>query len=597
MMMTNPLVRPRLLAVLLAIVALLGGVGSARATELSLGASLCHASAPVPAAGEALPPAAAFACTGAPGAYQHGTLWLRADMQRLPIDPNDFVLMVHDTRFDRLEVAFLYADGAVRRQAVRNGDFGPHWRAGGQIAFVPPMRDAPPVAVILRFDRLASASLLRVRLLDTQEGGRQATAMAATVGAALMLLLIGTVYNASLAVAVRRQFPAWQAGWAGCMVLWGALWSHLPLFFFPGLAGALTSQICTALACLAVTLATQSAVTALPRRTLPRPARRATLALGTAVGLLGVPLALMRSGPIDALASVISLMILADLAAVTLCMTLAWRRGSVEARAFAGAWAFPMLALGMTQFVRVDGLFWGGGAQILVLFAAAWQTVWLSIAATRTLGHLRVERDRARHAEAYAHELARRDPLTGLRNRRGLLEVATPMLDRAREAGTPVALLILDVDRFKTINDAHGHEVGDRVLSTIAHRLERWDGDLCAVGRFGGEEFALMVGGLAGLPLARFAESVRQGIAACDHGAPVDGRAVTVSIGVAEAQGAAEFRRLYRLADAALYLSKRQGRNRVTIRALADEAGPDAMTEDAGAPDAVAEARRIMDAG
>jgi GGDEF domain-containing protein len=67
------------------------------------------------------------------------------------------------------------------------------------------------------------------------------------------------------------------------------------------------------------------------------------------------------------------------------------------------------------------------------------------------------------------------------------------------------------VDKFKAINDTHGHDAGDRALCTLAARLERWDGDLCTVARFGGEEFGLMISGLTGPALAQFAERVREG--------------------------------------------------------------------------------------
>ncbi|MDE8651194.1 GGDEF domain-containing protein [Novosphingobium album (ex Liu et al. 2023)] len=354
------------------------------------------------------------------------------------------------------------------------------------------------------------------------------------------------------------------------MAVWGAVWSQLHLFFLPGMAGVVSAQLCTGLSCLAVTLATLSAITALDRDHLPRRLGPATLVLGGVIGVLGVPLAFMRAGPIMALADVLGVLILVDLLAVAVCLGCAWRRGSAEARTFAVAWSLPMAALAVAQFLDVDMLFWGGGSQTLVLLAAAWQTLWLSFAASRTHARLRVERDRARRAEAQAHELARRDPLTGLRNRRGFIDVVTPMLEAARANASPIALLIVDVDWFKRINDAHGHEAGDMVLATIARRIGRWEGALCTVARLGGEEFALMIGGLEGFALARFADSVRQEVAACDHHAAIGGGKVTVSIGVAEAAKGADFRHLYRLADEALYTAKHRGRDQVVLRSLDD---------------------------
>jgi diguanylate cyclase (GGDEF)-like protein len=236
------------------------------------------------------------------------------------------------------------------------------------------------------------------------------------------------------------------------------------------------------------------------------------------------------------------------------------------------AWSVPMAALALTQIVDVGAALWGGGAQLLVLFAAALQTLWLSIATTRRLARLRIERDRARAAEAQASELAGRDPLTGLRNRRGFIDRIAPLLDN-RPADIPVALLLIDLDRFKAINDAHGHEAGDLVLSAIARRLERWESASCAVARLGGEEFALLIAGIHGFALARFADGVRQELAACDVSAIGDGLSVTASIGVVEAHEPSGFQQLYRLADRALYAAKQAGRDRVVVSRGDEKAG------------------------
>ena len=158
---------------------------------------------------------------------------------------------------------------------------------------------------------------------------------------------------------------------------------------------------------------------------------------------------------------------------------------------------------------------------------------------------------------------SRRDPLTGLANRRAFEEELAREAARAVRAGAPLAVVALDVDRFKAVNDRHGHAAGDAVLRELAARASAAvrAGDLAA--RIGGEEFALLLPGAA-LPNAlELAERVRAAIAA----APVDAGgtplAVTVSLGCAalapdEAPGA-----LLARADARLYEAKRSGRDRV----------------------------------
>lgn len=544
------------------------------AAALHLNRPLCHAVS-VGQADDGVLPSLRFACSGAPEGYQRGSLWLRASLDGAQPARRDLALMVHHSRFDRLAVAFGYADGVTRWQQVRQGDYGAHWRAGGQILFEAPERPVPLTAVTMRFDRLSNHTLVRARLVPKTEAGLQSAGMAAAVGAALTLLLVSGIYSLSLAVAVRRQYLAWQAAWSATMLLWGGLWSQVHLALLPAMAGTVTAQICTFLACLAITLATVSAVKAVDRGRAPVPLRTLALTLGAGVGILGIPLALMRGAGLSAWGDILGLLVIADLLAVTVYLGWAWRRGSIEARDFLAAWGLPMATLAFIHIVDVEDGFWGGGSKLVVLLAATWQALWLSAAATRRLAHLRVERDSARAAEAQARHLARRDPLTGLPNRRGFIESVTPLLDRAREDQLPAALLLVDIDRFKSINDIHGHEAGDAVLQGIARRIERWEGAMCTVARLGGEEFGLLTIGMDGIVLERFAESIRRGIAACDHGDAVGDRLVTASIGVAEVLPACDFQQLYRLADEALYDAKRGGRNQVSVQRYSRPADDD----------------------
>ncbi|MBA4751623.1 MAG: diguanylate cyclase [Sphingopyxis sp.] len=546
--------------------------GPAAAVTLDVDRDLCHAQSAASVADSSLP-RLRFSCRESPAEYQQGSLWLRTPIDAPGIARNGAALMVHQSRFDRLAVAFSYADGTTRWQQVRAGDYGSHWRAGGQILFEAPERAAALTAVTMRFDRLSGHQFVHARIVPKAKAGMQSAGMAAAVGAALTLLLISCIYSLSLAFAVRRQYLAWQAAWSGTMLLWGALWSQVHLALVPGLAGTMTTQICTFLACLAIALATVSAVTAVDRGRVPNWLRTGALILGLGVGLAGIPLALIRGDSLGPLADALGLVILADLLAVTAYVGWAWRRGSVEARDFLAAWGLPMAMLAIIHIVDVEDGFWGGGSKLLVLAAATWQALWLAAAATRRLGHLRIERDHARSAAATAQQLARRDPLTGLPNRRGFVESVTPLLERARADNLPAALLLVDIDRFKSVNDIHGHDAGDVVLCGIARRIERWEGPMCTVARLGGEEFGLLTIGMEGIILGRFAESVRRGIAACDHSETVGERLVTASVGVAEVRPACDFRQLYRLADEALYDAKRGGRNRVAIQRHYDMPG------------------------
>jgi diguanylate cyclase (GGDEF)-like protein len=162
--------------------------------------------------------------------------------------------------------------------------------------------------------------------------------------------------------------------------------------------------------------------------------------------------------------------------------------------------------------------------------------------------------------------LSHLDPLTGLFNRRFLVAQAPRMWRQARRDGTRVAAMMLDLDHFKRLNDAHGHAAGDAVLRAVATSLAATVRPTDVLARTGGEE--LVVLGLVGDPdeAARLAERLRSAVA---NSRTADGHAVTASIGIAltrPVDGEDATDALWRLvdrADAAMYEAKQQGRDRV----------------------------------
>ena len=546
---------------------------AAGATTLKLGRPLCHAVT----ADMVAPADTAYSCVGDPPPYQDRTLWLRTDLTDEPAAHHDPVILVHQTRFERIILAFQYADGTTAVQQAARGDYGAHWRIGGQIAFAAPHRDAPLTGVTIGLNRLASTSLLRIRILSDTAANRDLAIAAILSGGSITLLLISGIYNLSLAIAVRRQFLAWHSLWAGCMVLWGLFWSQIALIAMPSLAGTSAAQTCTLLACLAVTMATISVATAL-EQSLPRWARRCLIGLGTSIAIVGTPASLVLGSSVDIYKSLLDILSLSDLAAVAVAIGWSWRQGNAEARDLAKSWALPMAMLALTQLFDFSAHLFGGGAQIAVLFASALQTIWLSITATLRFSTMRAELDQARAAESALAELASRDPLTGLFNRRGFVDCLQSTFAGANDA--PLALLLMDVDHFKSINDQFGHETGDAVLVRIADQLRVFEREICIAGRMGGEEFVVAISGLTNFALAQFADRVRAGLAALDHKEVSKHRSVTVSIGVAEGSTRTRFQRLYSAADRALYDAKRAGRNKVVFSSGLGDVGSQDMDRD-----------------
>lgn len=169
-------------------------------------------------------------------------------------------------------------------------------------------------------------------------------------------------------------------------------------------------------------------------------------------------------------------------------------------------------------------------------------------------------------------ELSSRDPLTGLANRRQFELALGQELGRVARSGDPALLLALDIDHFKSINDHHGHAVGDAVLQAVAARLLECVRPMDTVARVGGEEFAIVLPNCPPGFAPAVAERVRRRIAAHRVSAP-DGRpiGVTVSLGGAFApQWVRSTPALWQQrADQQLYLAKAQGRNLVSLEPAA----------------------------
>jgi two-component system, cell cycle response regulator len=194
------------------------------------------------------------------------------------------------------------------------------------------------------------------------------------------------------------------------------------------------------------------------------------------------------------------------------------------------------------------------------------------LAAMREAEDLRVRNQQLLH-QAYT------DALTGLANRKRFDEEAGRLVAESRSIGRSVALIMVDGDKFKSVNDTYGHHVGDAVLKELASRIKTASGDRGTACRYGGEEFAILAPGLTRTEAIELAEAIRKAIAdapfalAGVEGAPAT-LPVTASFGVAVTDPAAQevfssVGALLHAADAALYEAKHAGRNRVSAHTRA----------------------------
>jgi len=174
--------------------------------------------------------------------------------------------------------------------------------------------------------------------------------------------------------------------------------------------------------------------------------------------------------------------------------------------------------------------------------------------------------------ELELRRIAGRDQLTGALTRRGFIERVSQEIERCRRYGRSASLALLDIDRFKSINDTHGHPAGDAVLRQIGALLASVKRPNDVLGRVGGEEFAILVpesGPSEGLAAAeRFRQCIED---ACIELAPGQALGISASFGVAALDdGIANAESWLAAADAPLYAAKRGGRNRCILRGEAE---------------------------
>jgi len=195
--------------------------------------------------------------------------------------------------------------------------------------------------------------------------------------------------------------------------------------------------------------------------------------------------------------------------------------------------------------------------------------------------------EKSRHDQLSAQALT--DSLTSLTNRRGLEQQLDQLLAYVQRHDEPLSVLMVDVDHFKAVNDTFGHDVGDIVLSALAHRALESVRSQDVVGRFGGEEFLIILPGAAYGAAIAAAERLRAHVANSGIAAPGELLDMTISVGVATVQPDEHIERnaLIALADAALYTAKRTGRNRV-VHAAGQQTLP------LGQPDAPESARVLL---
>lgn len=273
------------------------------------------------------------------------------------------------------------------------------------------------------------------------------------------------------------------------------------------------------------------------------------------LGIVGVLVAIGMSSP---LRDAYNLLIILQLMIIGGCALILLVRGDAMARSFVLGW-FPALVMSVVRawYFLIDVPMPGW-------LEPAWQISLLLAIFVLLLVTARATRDAEREMHV-VQRAATHDALTGLPNRAFLFNALRKGIDKARLSGETFTLLFLDLDHFKWINDAYGHDAGDRCLehfaSTMLARLRA--GDVLA--RLGGEEFVVLLPGASLEQAGKVSDDLRHALAGAPFRLEEGVHAMTVSIGVASLREYDDAESLLKRADAAVYRAKADGRNRTVL--------------------------------
>jgi diguanylate cyclase (GGDEF)-like protein len=239
----------------------------------------------------------------------------------------------------------------------------------------------------------------------------------------------------------------------------------------------------------------------------------------------------------------------------------AHRRGQESARYYVIAFFGVFSTLLIYDILKVFFEIW---LWVLPVAGVCWEGFWLTAALADRLRKLNTARENEQLARIAEQEFAAiHDPLTGLFNRRKVESELLTLVAEGRESGLQDALIYVDLDHFKVINDTSGHEAGDQVLVMLAGLLRDVTSAVDTVARIGGDEFAVLLRGRTEQEIAHAAEHIRDAIARTQFSAVNNRFPLSASIGCATLRGAATPNSALGLADAACSQAKDAGRNRV----------------------------------
>jgi len=473
----------------------------------------------------------------------------------VPVDPRDpLVLRTSSLWQEREIIRFHYGDGSSARLDMDSAGSSAYLTLGAVMEFPVPVRAAPLTRITIETRGAANLRgvVVGARLVPVSEAVKAKLAYTAIYAGFAGLALSLLIYNLSLWRALRNRFQLYYCLMVGALGAYAFTSSGAILLVAPWIANNERLRLNYVLLALCALTGVRFV-----RNFFEREVDDAWLDKAFRFMLVGslasaLAFALLSPWLIRLLDLAYFVTMTGALLLVFPVMALAWKRRAQHFGLFIAAWSAPLLISTLRAaygFNLVPYSFWLDNGNLI---AMAIEALLSSLLVTARVREVTEERDDARAGEKTARHLASTDPLTGLLNRRAFL-------DQAIGRRTQQALLLIDIDHFKSVNDRLGHEAGDQVLVAVAEAIRTSQPSRSLAVRLGGEEFALLI------PRAEATRFSAETLLSTVRAMPMpQGIRVTVSIGLSEGQLGTEddWKRLYRLADAALYRAKADGRDR-----------------------------------
>ncbi len=544
---------------LLRVIALILAVFWAAApAHASNGGKMAVCIAPMPAAAQLdqrMADPAGFDCLGKQPSHGSGDFLVRLKFAPVTATVDDpLVLRLSSIWQDRARIHFRYADGSQATLDYSARDTARFLTIGAIVELPVPQRAATLNAIFVEAHGSGNMRgvVLGPELLTRSQSVALRLKMTILYSAFAGLALALIVYNLSMWAALRHRFQLLYCAMVAALGAYTFTSSGMLTILLPWIENNDRLRINYVLLGLAAVTALMFVRSFFETRVIGPALQRAFPVVLTAAMAVSLAFALLAPWRIQQLDLAYSAGLTAVLALLIPVLFNAWRSRSRYFWLFLLAWTAP-IAMSFTRalhgFNLIEYSFWLDNGNLVALSIEGLLSALMINVRLRELGS---QRDKALAGEQMARRMAATDPLTGLLNRRAFLDLAIGRKSRQR-------LLLIDIDRFKEVNDRLGHVGGDDVLRGIAEAIQSCRPQRSLAVRLGGEEFGLLIP-----RSAAEACTPEQLLDAVRHHPMPQGVKVTVSLGYADGSVASEedWQRLYRVSDAALFRAKSDGRDR-----------------------------------